>query len=112
MAARGSKVNVIVWQTLTYEVLEPQLPAQRRLDWLRRDRDSRDSYEQMAAYYTRIGQGAEARRVLYAAERRERRFKPWTGRIWSLLQDITVGYGYRPFRAAFWLLVFPSFLVR
>ena len=89
---------------LTYEVLEPLLPAQRRLDWLRRDPDSRDSYEQMAAFYTRIGQGAEARRVLYAAERRERKSKPWTGRIWSSLQDITVGYGYRPFRAASWLL--------
>jgi uncharacterized protein YjbI with pentapeptide repeats len=91
---------------LTYDVLEPQLPALRRLDWLRRgpDSSSPDPYEQLAAFYSRMGQGAEARRVLYAAERHDRSSKPWTSRAWSLLQDVTVGYGYRPFRAGLWLL--------
>lgn len=91
---------------LTYDILEPQLPAYRRLDWLRRsaNNSSPDPYEQLAAFYTRMGRGAEARRVLYAAERDDRSSKPWASRTWSLLQDITVGYGYRPFRAALWLL--------
>ena len=41
--------------------------------------------------------------MLYAAERRQRSAKSPPGRAWSFLQDITVGYGYRPARAAFWL---------
>ena len=28
------------------------------------------------------------------------------GRVWSLLQDITVGYGYQPWRAALWFVAF------
>ncbi len=90
---------------LSYEALEPELPAQRRLHWLTRDASSRSPqpYEQLAALYARIGQSAEARRVLYAAERRQRTTKTVPGRAWSRLQDITVGYGYRPARAALWL---------
>jgi hypothetical protein len=41
--------------------------------------------------------------VLYAAERSQRASKSLLGRAWSVLQDITVGYGYRPARAAAWL---------
>jgi hypothetical protein len=53
--------------------------------------------------YTTIGQPADARRVLYAAERLQRTTKTFAGRAWSFLQDITVGYGYRPARAVLWL---------
>ncbi len=92
---------------LSYDALEPQLPAQRRLSWLGRDPGhSPQPYEQLAALYTKIGQPAEARRVLYAAERRKRITKTVPGRVWSVLQDITVGYGYRPSRAASWLAAF------
>lgn len=42
--------------------------------------------------------------MLYAAERLQRSTKAFTAGVWSLLQDITVGYGYRPARAALWLL--------
>jgi hypothetical protein len=94
---------------LSYEALEPQLPAWQRLDWLARDPSGHSQpYEQLAALYTRTGQPAEARRVLYAAERRQRATKTFLGRMWSLLQDITVGYGYRPARAAVWLVVLLS----
>ena len=90
---------------LTYEALEPQLPAQQRLNWLARDSGghSPEPYEQLAALYARTGLPAEARRVLYAAERRQRAAKTLPGRMWSRLQDITVGYGYRPARAGVWL---------
>jgi hypothetical protein len=37
---------------------------------------------------------------------RRRRQLPWYGRAWSLLQEITVGYGYRPLRAGAWLVAF------
>jgi hypothetical protein len=29
----------------------------------------------------------------------------WYARLWGRLQDITVGYGYRPLRAGGWLFV-------
>lgn len=29
---------------------------------------------------------------------------PWYGRLWGHLQDIAVGYGFRPLRAGGWLL--------
>ena len=90
---------------LTYEALEPRLPAGRRLEWLSRDPDGcpPQPYEQLADLYARIGQPVEARRVLYARELHQRDAKTTIGRIWSTLQDITVGYGYRPWRAMLWL---------
>lgn len=89
----------------SYEALEPHLPARQRLAWLARDQASHSPqpYEQLAAWYTAAGQPTEARRVLYAAERRQRTAKALPSRAWSFLQDITVGYGYRPERAALWL---------
>ncbi|HEX6525737.1 MAG TPA: hypothetical protein VF070_37845 [Streptosporangiaceae bacterium] len=91
----------------SYDALEPQLPAQRRLDWLALDTDnsSPQPYEQLAVWYARTGRPADARQVLYAAERLRRATTTLPGRIWSFLQDITVGYGYRPARAALWLFV-------
>jgi hypothetical protein len=90
---------------LTYEALEPRLPAGRRLKWLSRDPDGcpPQPYEQLADHYTRIGQPTDARRVLYTRELRQRDTKTTIGRVWSALQDITVGYGYRPWRAMLWL---------
>lgn len=90
----------------TYQTLEPQLPARRRLEWLALDQQSKSTqpYEQLAAWYATTGQSAEARRVLYAAERFQRTTKPFPARAWGILQDVTVGYGYRPVRAVLWLL--------
>jgi hypothetical protein len=90
---------------LTYQALEPQLAARDRLRWLaaHAQRHEPQPYEQLAAHYTAMGQPAQARRVLYARERRQRGGKAPLGRAWSLLQDLTVGYGYQPWRAALWL---------
>ncbi|HXP19256.1 MAG TPA: hypothetical protein VN840_06375 [Streptosporangiaceae bacterium] len=92
---------------LTYEVLEPQLPARQRLRWLTLGMNGHQPqpFEQLAAMYTSIGEPAEARRVLYARERHQRAAKTAPGRAWSLLQDVTVGYGYQPWRAALWFAV-------
>lgn len=48
---------------LTYEALEPRLPARERLQWLARDPSGHQPrpYEQLTAHYTAIGQPAEAR---------------------------------------------------
>jgi len=90
---------------LTYQALSPRLSAGRRLGWLARDPGGHQPqpYEQLAAHYTTIGQPAQARSVLYAKERIQHQGKGPVSKAWSLLQDITVGYGYRPRRALGWL---------
>jgi hypothetical protein len=89
----------------TYRALDPQLPARQRLQWLARDPRGHQPqpYEQLAAHYNAIGQQAQARAVLYAREQIQRQGKAPFYRAWSRLQDITVGYGYRPRRALAWL---------
>jgi hypothetical protein len=90
---------------LTYQALEPLLPAGRRLQWLARDPDGHppQPYEQLAAYYAALGQPSQGRTVLYARERLQRQGKGVAARTWGTLQDVTVGYGYRPRRALAWI---------
>ncbi|MET7403103.1 hypothetical protein ABZS66_57460 [Dactylosporangium sp. NPDC005572] len=91
---------------LTYQALEPTLPPGPRLAWLARVVDAvppPQPYEQLAAVYRQLGHDDEARTVLLAKQRRQRRTRPWWTWPWSWLQDVTVGYGYRPQRAALWL---------
>ncbi|MFI7612414.1 hypothetical protein ACIBP6_14435 [Nonomuraea terrae] len=90
---------------LAYEVLEPVLPAAERLRWLRRDPDGYlpNAYEQLAGMYRRLGSDADARDTLLASQQRRRATLPWYARFWGHLQDVTVGYGFRPLRAAAWL---------
>jgi hypothetical protein len=90
---------------LTYEALEPALPPAVRLDWLRRDPEGFQPYEQLAAHYTAVGRHADARVVLHAKERRQRGSETVFGRVWGGLQDYTTGYGYQPWRAVLWLAV-------
>jgi hypothetical protein len=89
---------------LTYRALEPLLTAGQRLRWITRDPNGYQPqpYEQLAAYYNALGQPAEGRDVLYARERVQRQGKGLAAKAWSVLQDITVGYGYRPRRALGW----------
>lgn len=91
---------------LTYDGLAPHLPAKDRLPVLDRDGEGYvpHAYEQLAAAYTRIGDDDSARTVRLAKQRRHRRTLPWYGRAWGYLQDVAVGYGYRPMRAASWLV--------
>jgi hypothetical protein len=100
-AGRSSPVQL---DGLVYDVLAPQLPARHRLRWLTDGMSGHQPqpFEQLAALYTSIGQPAEARRVLYAKERHQRTAKNAAGRLWSMIQDVTVGYGFQPWRAAAW----------
>ncbi|MCZ9342334.1 oxidoreductase, partial [Streptomyces sp. TRM76130] len=76
-----------------------------RLPWLRRDPEgfTPQPYEQLASVYQAHGRDADARDVLVAKQRSMRATLAPPARLWSLLQDVTVGYGYRPLRAV-WLL--------
>ncbi|MEU6034595.1 hypothetical protein ABZ801_04235 [Actinomadura sp. NPDC047616] len=114
---RRSSVEVVyaepdVWPNqvgldgLTYRILLPQLPARRRLALLARDDLGYvpHAYEQLAAAYRQAGDDAAARTVQLAKHRRRRATLPWYARTWGYLQDATVGYGFRPMRAAAWLV--------
>jgi hypothetical protein len=114
---RGAQVGLIhaapeVWPAhveldgLTYTSLNPRLNAGQRLDMLERDDDGYvpHAYEQLAAAYRRIGDDAQARAVQLAKQRRHRTTLSWYAKLWGLVQDATVGYGYRPTRAMAWLL--------
>jgi hypothetical protein len=92
---------------LVYETLEPIIDVRKRLRLLERDLDGYrpQPYEQLAAVSRRLGHDDEARSVMIAKQRRRTAGAGWAVRWWGRLQDTTVGYGYRPLRAAGWLLL-------
>jgi hypothetical protein len=101
----GSWPRRLVLDGFTYEGLYPYLPAGRRLTWLRRMDDYRaQPYEQLAAYYRRLGHDEQARRVLLARMRARTSERPWWARSWGWFQDVLAGYGYAPGRAVGWLV--------
>ncbi|GAB2708835.1 hypothetical protein [Kitasatospora kifunensis] len=93
-----------------YESLRPPedspFTVEQRIAWLDRALDTYhpEPYEQLAAALRRDGLDEDAREVQYAKQRRRRQALPLPGRLWCSFQDITVGYGYRPGRAALWLV--------
>ncbi|MER6997620.1 membrane-associated oxidoreductase [Streptomyces sp. NPDC000410] len=91
---------------LTYRSLAPLLPAEQRLPLLEREVAGYVpyAYEQLTAAYRTAGDEAAARTVQLTKLRRHRRTLPRYARFWGHLQDVTVGYGFRPMRAAGWLL--------
>ncbi|MFJ4081981.1 membrane-associated oxidoreductase [Streptomyces iakyrus] len=96
----------VLLNSLVYTSLTPHEPAERRLAMLERDGEGYvpHAYEQLTAAYRRIGDDPAARLVQLAKQRRRRGTLPWYGRLWGHVQDITVGYGFRPLRAAGWLV--------
>jgi hypothetical protein len=89
---------------LVYQAIDGPAEAGERLRWLSRDRGGfrPQVYSQLAGVYQAAGRDEDARTVRYAGEKRRRR-RGGLGRLWAALQDWTVGYGYRPVRAALWL---------
>ncbi|MDR7273968.1 hypothetical protein [Catenuloplanes atrovinosus] len=92
---------------LTYETLEPPATETDRRAWLARDpaKGQRQPYEQLAAVLRAQGDDDAARSVLLTRQRAHTRSAGWASRAWGVLQDVTVGYGYRPMLAALWLVV-------
>ncbi|MFE3264725.1 membrane-associated oxidoreductase [Streptomyces sp. NPDC059215] len=92
---------------LSYRALAPHLPAAVRLPLLEREESGYlpYAYEQLAAAYRTAGDDAAARTVQLAKLRRHRGTLSRAARFWGFLQDATVGYGFRPMRAAGWLLL-------
>ncbi|MEW1627318.1 oxidoreductase [Streptomyces sp. NPDC089173] len=83
----------------------PSHEVARRLDWVRRNPGyAPQPYEQLAAWYRKVGHDDDARCVLLAKQRHRRLTLSLPARVWGHLLDVTVGYGYRPWMAGVWLL--------
>ncbi|MBA8827668.1 hypothetical protein FHX42_005073 [Saccharopolyspora lacisalsi] len=92
--------------------------VRQRLEWLRTTSGTYQPgpYDQLAAVFRENGNEEHAVTVLIEKQRRRYRavaqtVRPplrATVRVWSLLQLITVSYGYRPGRALMWLLLFAA----
>jgi hypothetical protein len=67
---------------------------------------SAQPYQHLAAFHREAGNEADARHVLIAHQRRRRKRLRLAGRLWGLLLDALVGYGYRTWQAGLWLLGF------
>ncbi|HEX3921744.1 MAG TPA: hypothetical protein VHY31_05640, partial [Streptosporangiaceae bacterium] len=64
-------------------------------------------YEQLAEAYRRAGDDHAARRIQLAKYRQRNRvtsWRRWYSKLWNLLQDAVIGYGYAPLRALIWLV--------
>jgi hypothetical protein len=91
---------------LSYGTLTPLLPAAQRVKWITSANPAYlpQPYEELAASYRRLGNDDDARTVLLAKQRHRHRSLALPLRSWGVLQEVTVGYGYRPGRAALWLI--------
>ncbi len=100
----GSYSDRVHLNGLTYESLRGPAMLSDRLSWICRDPGGYrpQPYEQLAAYYRRIGHEPDARKVLLAKQRARRRTLKPSGRLWGRLLDVLVGYGYRPWLAGMW----------
>ncbi|MGH3942376.1 MAG: hypothetical protein ACRDTG_27900 [Pseudonocardiaceae bacterium] len=92
------------YQSLT---ASPDVNVTTRLRWLRKVLPGYDPdpYDQLAASYRDGGHDDRADAVLLAKQQHRHSVHGPAGRIWGRLQQWTVGYGYRPWRAAGWLAV-------
>ena len=94
-------------QGLTYSSLQPvELPVGQWLVWLRRglpDGYRPQPYAQLANMLRTVGNDRDSRVVLLGRQRHRRRHLPLWSKPWGWLQDLAVGYGYVPWRAAGWL---------
>nr|WP_274557334.1 oxidoreductase [Streptomyces spiramyceticus] len=92
-----------------YEKLVPRgpFPLSRRLAWVTAATPeyAPEPYERLATVLRGSGEDADAREVLLAKHRRRRETLPLAGKLWGVIQDWTVAYGYRPGRAAVWMTV-------
>lgn len=92
------------------------ITVEDRIQWLERNVRAEGEgvysprpYRQLASVYRATGMDRQARQVAIAnrqAYRRQLGGRPheWPARLWNYFLGATVGYGYRPWYAAYWLL--------
>ena len=86
----------------------PRVDVRTRLRWLEQVMPdyAPGPYEQLAAAYRRAGDEEQAQQVVIARHRRRYAEADPVERAWGALQRWTVGFGYRPWLAVFWLVLF------
>lgn len=93
---------------LTYTAWRSEDPmaVADRIDWVERGTPeyAPQPYDQLATVYRTAGEDDDARAVLLAKQRRRRETLSVPGRAWGHVQDVAIGYGYRPARAFGWLV--------
>jgi hypothetical protein len=101
------RIDGLRYERLWDTALSDVGPARERLRWIHLDphRYLPQAYEQLASMYERLGQELDARTVRLDKQRRRRSLLPPVGKLWGYVQDVTIGYGYRPMRAAAWLQI-------
>jgi hypothetical protein len=90
-----------------YDVIggdDAPVDAPSRIEWLGRMPPQLfwpQPYEQLAAVLERMGHGADARQIRIEQQRAWRRQGGlrWYQKAWSWVQDVTVRYGWNPWRA-------------
>lgn len=92
-----------VYQTLTAET---EADVRTRLDWLRTvlPEYDPDPYERLAGMYSSAGREERSRLVLLVNQRRRHSAMRLPGRLIGWIQEVTVGYGYRPMLAMLWFV--------
>jgi len=91
-------------------IVDGPTDAPARLRWLRRQAPGYrpQPYEELARVLTADGDTSGATSVLIAQRQAQRQFGNLgrLERLWNLLLQITIGYGFRPLRALWWILGF------
>jgi hypothetical protein len=97
---------------LTYNSISEGSPtdASSRIEWIRKHQGNAflpQPYTQLAAVLTALGHSADATGVLIARERirRSRGGLSWLARQRSRLSDLTISFGYRPWKALSWMII-------
>jgi hypothetical protein len=92
---------------LTYAGVPQQISAR---DWLALLRDgtpgyAAQPYQQLAAGYRALGDERQAREILIAQRDDEltRTHTRWSEKLWGKITKVTLGYGYQPWRALWFL---------
>jgi hypothetical protein len=103
---RSTWPNTVRLEGFSYRVIEQDVKVGERLVWLRRNElgYTPQIYDQLGAAVRLAGLEDDARRVGLAKQRDRRSTLDVPGRIWGLILDITVGYGYMTWLAGFWLI--------
>jgi hypothetical protein len=113
--------GVIILDEFEYRTIQmTNVTVEQRKQWLRqameasrRNSGAHDGYlpqpyEQLAGAYRRAGDDQSARRIQLAKYRQRNRMTRWGLwyiKLWNILQDVAIGYGYKPLRALVLLLV-------
>ncbi len=92
---------------LVYQSLRGEPDDRRRLEWVARDPSGfrPQPYEQLAVWLRAIGREDLSRACQLARQRARRRHLNPVSRMWGVVLDWTVGYGYRPWISAVWLVL-------